>query len=643
MNRIQFFSINDGTVGYFLLKLEDRYSELEMIEDLEINDLLELYNAKLYIDNELFLIKWDEKKKKQIKNKTADNWEKIKCFFLNIKSESLPLLFGQVDYKYKSCFWMIVEQLGVYKKINNESIETILNSYPREIRNLLERKRIVTKFSSVIKHHLLSNSDSAELLLSEEDNTKGKNKLHFPKSLTNCDKEKIINNYLDQDSPNLNYVSLILYAKDSSLLRLSDKTRLKAKRTYERLSDAFLNSNDILIQKHAIEVGTVRKQNTFVVNKWEGNTYKVTYDIDEFMSLLEKSNLNLLFISLFQFLDREGLINLVSKDSEASTMENIFMRSRNEYGSSQEFHRKDFISIAQIDLTMKLLHDNSKDISLLVYNHLTELSCYNEVLKNIRFKMPSGTLSHEESIRVLAPSLESLLNQYALFVNEGEIDFELLEISSKPISFSGIKSNAPKKYIYPKLNSKITRYFNLFFSDQSILHYVKPYNEKYNNFYDLLINEENIPFSNFESYQKDSLNQLVDDELLLIENGEFIKIINENQLFMVAQLYSNDVVSYWHYPPTFRNELDKLVEQGFCYTESTLFTKHEVTYINFYLNKKEYTDGPDLRNKYLHGTNLSSDMNSVNDYYMYLRVLILCLLKIEDDLLITEECKKYDT
>lgn len=36
-------------------------------------------------------------------------------------------------------------------------------------------------------------------------------------------------------------------------------------------------------------------------------------------------------------------------------------------------------------------------------------------------------------------------------------------------------------------------------------------------------------------------------------------------------------------------------------------------------------------------------MNSVNDYYMYLRVLILCLLKIEDDLLITEECKKYDT
>lgn len=85
--------------------------------------------------------------------------------------------------------------------------------------------------------------------------------------------------------------------------------------------------------------------------------------------------------------------------------------------------------------------------------------------------------------------------------------------------------------------------------------------------------------------------------------------------------------------------LVKRHKQGVCYAESKLFTKHEVTYLNYYLNKKEFTDGPDLRNKYLHGTNIDSDKSSQNDYLMYLRIVILCLLKIEDDLMLAAESK----
>lgn len=109
--------------------------------------------------------------------------------------------------------------------------------------------------------------------------------------------------------------------------------------------------------------------------------------------------------------------------------------------------------------------------------------------------MPSSVLPNDEQIRIVAPALESLLNQYSLYIDDGEIDFELLEISSKPISFGSIKSIVATKYIYPILDSKLGQLFYTFFSDQSILHYVKPYKEKYNSFYHLLIHEKNISYN----------------------------------------------------------------------------------------------------------------------------------------------------
>ena len=52
------------------------------------------------------------------------------------------------------------------------------------------------------------------------------------------------------------------------------------------------------------------------------------------------------------------------------------------------------------------------------------------------------------------------------------------------------------------------------------------------------------------------------------------------------------------------------------------------------LNKKTFTNGMDIRNKYLHGSNNASENAQQNDYYILLRILILILLKIEDDLII---------
>ncbi len=74
--------------------------------------------------------------------------------------------------------------------------------------------------------------------------------------------------------------------------------------------------------------------------------------------------------------------------------------------------------------------------------------------------------------------------------------------------------------------------------------------------------------------------------------------------------------------------------------ENTLFTIEERKYLNYYLNKKEFSNGMDLRNKYLHGTNSSSEDEQQNDYQILLKLIILIIYKIKDDLNLYETEQK---
>jgi hypothetical protein len=72
-----------------------------------------------------------------------------------------------------------------------------------------------------------------------------------------------------------------------------------------------------------------------------------------------------------------------------------------------------------------------------------------------------------------------------------------------------------------------------------------------------------------------------------------------------------------------------------------LFSKPERDYFNYFLNKSEFTNGLDLRNSYLHGTQAKPDEIQKHEYayFTYLKLLILTFLKIEDDLIIYKAVK----
>ena len=196
-----------------------------------------------------------------------------------------------------------------------------------------------------------------------------------------------------------------------------------------------------------------------------------------------------------------------------------------------------------------------------------------------------------------------------------------------------------KKYGYGTTSQKLQELQYSFFSDQSMLWYVDPYMDKYHNLFSLLANED-VRLTDFKNYQRPAIEKFIENGYLSENQDGFVKIHKEIELFVIGKLHKDEVISYWHFTTEIRTVIDQMQEEGLISFGKTLFSEPEQKYFNFYLNKSDFTDGFDLRNKYLHGTNSDSDEEHQNSYLIYLKLFVLALLKIVNDLAIDVSINK---
>lgn len=321
----------------------------------------------------------------------------------------------------------------------------------------------------------------------------------------------------------------------------------------------------------------------------------------------------------------------------------IGIHSQNEYRGGITFNISQMTSYIQIVAYNKILSNLNNSLeSVLHYVFTSSFQEKYAFADNAHFSIPSA-ISYFEKVRLLAPEFESILKQFKLFVEDGNIDFELLQISSAPSAIKDIPSLNQNKYIYFNEGSKeMVGCSDLFFSDQTLLAFIEPFKErKYHTFFDLLTNEE-VKFSNYEEHQKPELNYLIDKGFITVDGNDLIQIVNPTRVIILKDLYSNEVASFYHYSLEFRQEAQQMVSENIIYFESSLFSKPEQAYFNYFLNKSEFTNGLDLRNSYLHGTQATPDETQKHEYsyFTYLKLLFLIMLKIENDLIIFKSDKK---
>jgi hypothetical protein len=645
LNKVVFYSKEDGASGHFLQKGEHILRSDTKENSTDINEILELYNLKKYIDNEVYLRSWTEDDIKQFKLKAVEYGKVVGKYMSTVDDNSILLLYEKVQQNYIHSFWELVSNQSIFKLISKSNFSAILTNEPHVIHEILTHKSLVDYYDKEIKTFLLTYSKSAEILLSvyEVKDDFGKNKTNIPKSLTVEDKETVLSNYLDSEDVNYNYIDLIQNARNRNDFKVSDKTRLKAKRLLKSETEKLFTEDKGM--KYGVSVGfskNASKVKDGVIG--EDSVINYSYSFDFIKQNSDPYSLFRNFRFLFEFLDRQHRINLVSKKNKMGVLERVMgVHSLNEYRGGIEFNLLETTSYIQMVAYNKVLSD--LDISLENVLHQVFTSSFQEKYEfanNAHFSIPSAT-SYFEKVRLLAPEFESVLKQFKLFVEEdGIIDFELLQISSSPTAIKDIPSLNMNKYIYfNEDNNEIMGCANLFFSDQSSLAYVEPFKEKqYHTFFDLLANER-VEYSSFAEYQKLPLNYLIDKGLIATDSEGFIQVSNPERVIILKDLYFNEVGSFHRYSVELRQEAQKMETEKIVFFDSTLFSKPEQAYFNFFLNKSEFTNGLDLRNSYLHGTQATPNEVQKHEraYFQYLRLLVLTFLKIEDDLIIYKALK----
>jgi len=642
LNKVVFYSKEDIAGGIQLKKGEDILRNSTKSNYTNINDILELYNIKKYIDNGMYLIGWTQDDITNFKQKAAEYSNVIGKFMSSVNDSNVAQFYDDTIREYINSFWELVNNQSVFKRISKANFSTILSKEPYLIYNILTHNKLVDYYDSEIKTFLLTYSQSAEILLSvyEAKDDFSKNQKFIPKSLTIEDKEIIISNYLDSNDVNLNYIELIQNARNRNDFKISDKTRLKAKRLHQSETEKFFSEK--VGMKYGVSISfpenATRVKDGYID---DNNIANYSYSL-EFIK--QNNNPFLLFQNfkiLFEYLDKQNRISLVNKKSQMSIFESIIgVHSQNEYRIGTAFSLSEMTSQGQIFGYNKIVNDLNNSLENIL--HFVFTSAFQEkydFADNARFSIPPPTNSHFEKLRFLAPEFESVLKQFKLFVEDGAIDFELLEISSSPSAIREIPSLNQNKYIYlNEKNQVMVGCSNLFFSDQTLLAYVEPFKEKhYHNFFDLLANEQ-VRFSNYEEHHKPQLNFLIDNGFLSIDSNDFIQISNPVRVIILKDLYINEVASYYHYTTDFRQEAKQMETEHIVSFESSLLSKPEQAYFNYFLNKSEFSNGMDLRNSYLHGTQASPDEIQKHEYayFTYLKLLFLAMLKIEDDLAISK-------
>ena len=183
---------------------------------------------------------------------------------------------------------------------------------------------------------------------------------------------------------------------------------------------------------------------------------------------------------------------------------------------------------------------------------------------------------------------------------DGHIDHELLQIDSTPLFFSEIPSLVAKKYVMS--DHRMIKKLQQFFFDQHGILSGRNGLKDDRNLFQILIAEP-IMISELMDYQQHYIDLIIQDDFLMVTpNGE-IKMVNPITTFIAGQLHKNGCLSYWHYSASIRSKIDQLIAEGIVNTSSRLFSESESSYLNYYLNKKEFSNAMDLRNKYLHGSN----------------------------------------
>jgi hypothetical protein len=541
------------------------------------------------------------------------NNDNIKC------SHNIPMQLYQEDY------WQLFNNTKLYYSIDKKIVKFLLYKLTPSLTAILKHPQIVNVYLREITCYIIKNQYSILFILDyyftyNKESTK---KFILPKELTSKILLWLINKKLSSNNISPQYLRLIENSTNSTLI-IPDKMKVKAKRCRKQIESEIFSTNSSMISNMKIVFKNIDE-----LIKIDFQPPNLTITLDK--SWIDENNHNdYLFANLFIFYficDINYRAKFIANKTDSTKLEDLISKP---LGLNDYF--QPLLSRIQEDLAHlfimsydKLLLTQNKRIEDLLKWFYTEFIAEEFHVHKFIFNSSSTNTTFIEKCRNLCSEIDSILKQYQLYYENNDIDRDLLEINSKPLLFSQLESYDKNKYAYV-VDTEYINSMNLLFSDQSYLNLITKLLDTNKTFISEIINPTiDLFLTDFDESQKKLIKKLQQQQLIILNQQNQI-IAKKNNIEVLKDFYENSCICNKAY----QKQLNKLNIE--CKYTNSLFSISEVNYLNFILNKKQFPNGHDLRNKYIHGSQSQNEISQLNDYYLLLMIHCFIALKIYDEL-----------
>lgn len=650
--RVKFYGRNDFSYSYMLQKAIDKVREFDNNKtDYSLDDILELYNTVKFIDDDAqSLLKNEDDKKVFNKSTKGLLMKPISIFFNNLNDFAISDIVIDSSHIYAEDFLNLFDKYNCFRNIKAETFILALKRFRIPFGYIFYNKKIVHAYDGDLVSLMLNEELAFDLLLKKYFSTdKKQGSLYLPASLSKKDKEKITLNYINSDQAHVNVLDIIISMPCSKEFSISDDTRVLAKDKHDKLvAELFAEKKDGALAFSAQVKFTKTLKQEFTITH-QGTDLELTVNDQWIRDNLDYPTLLNNLIYIFNLTDMEMRFKYTSKPNSMSLIERAFWDKKLKTFYLCDTNFKFFNSFMQIEVAAyKEFLESTFNIRLeeVVQWFFDSYLSEEFSLFDFSINMPSKGSTYLEKCRTICSELESLLKQYDSLIKYGRIRHDVIEISSHPAVVENVRSYIKEKYIYPQKN-QCGAVMHFLFSDQYLLTYFENHKEReqYSNFYEMLCKEK-VNIAEYKDYQISELQYLINKKVIALDKEGYFYFINKKQVFLLYDLYVNEFASYNFYVKLSMQEtIRKLEKQNWITIGSSLLSIPESSYINFYLNKRKYFNGYDLRNKYLHGTQHKKgrdDELHKSNYITLLSLFLMLVIKINDDLCQHEEHKKLE-
>ena len=579
----------------------------------EINNLIETYLI-------LKLIK---------KENEFSKFKHLISKFHNDISKNFPITIFEIDYDsidifYKDIFWELVLFLGKINKDDASQFESYIKKYNIQTINLKNVTKLIDLFPQVIKENFLSLSRNIEFFLNHQSGKfTDSNGLYIKLGITNEEINNLAREYCQTDSINPNYLQSIVEYKKLSKYEFDDEIKLLAKRKSDKFWEKHFETNEGF--QYSISVGIKSLDSDKLYEPIKNGILLNKIILDEhhdFPTLLNN------YIYLLGFFNHEsGLPWLVANEETFSFIRYFSHKSNAHYDSY--FPQLKFCHNLLFQAYFDYLKQNEIDVEEIIewYFNIyleTELD-----IKGFHFHASNKESSYYERGKSIICEMDSILDQYELFVRNGEINQDLLEIKSKASSYASLKSFNEKKFI--KLNNTPDNsiLFSALFSEQSLLGFISSKNDNKTFFKHII---DGVKITDFADYQVEQIKILIEKNILKLSN-DVIKFTNFQEINILNKLWKSGTYCLYYKDKLILDIAEDLCKKGYCEYSDNLLSEYESNYLSYILDDKKYGNGLKIRNKFSHGKfGYKKEEEHLQNYLELLQIVIFYVMRINDEL-----------